>query len=131
MSTTTETMTKTMAKTTAETTSVSKAVQEIDNIDITNLSERIAEAQTFLDHHEQTRKTHMTAFKRHAKTVSTSLDKGMSSLHESLAHMDKSIEYQKLICDETDEIAKFGRELMELLEERQNAIRSMIEETSA
>jgi hypothetical protein len=127
MSTTIEAMTETMA----ETMNVSKTVQDIGNIPITILSDRIASVQVILDIHEQLRKTHLKNFKNHNKTITTSLDKGMSSVHESLAHMDKSIEYQKLICDETDEIAKVGRQLMELLEKRQDAIRSMVEETSA
>jgi hypothetical protein len=110
-----------------ETMTVSKAVQQIGCAHITDLSERIAEVQTILDVHEQRRKKHMAEFKRHAKTIATSLDKGMSSVYDSLTQMDKSIEVQKLICGQTDEIAKVGRELMELLEERQDAIRSVIE----
>jgi ParB-like chromosome segregation protein Spo0J len=110
---------------------VSKAVQKIGCASITDTSERIAETQGILDVHEMNRKKLMVEFKRHAKTITNSLDKGMSSVHDSLAQMDKSIEIQKLICDETDEVTKVGRELMELLEERQDAIRSMVEATSA
>jgi ParB-like chromosome segregation protein Spo0J len=110
-----------------ETMTVSKAVQQIGCANITDLSERIAETQAILDVHELNRKKHMAEFKRHAKTIANSLDKGMSSVYDSLTQMDKSIEIQKLICGETDEIAKVGKELMELLEERQDAIRSVIE----
>jgi ParB-like chromosome segregation protein Spo0J len=114
-----------------QTMNVSKAVQKIGCANITDISERIAEIQGILEVHEMNRKKLMAESKRHAKTIANSLDKGMSSVHDSLALMDKSIETQKLICDETDEVAKVGRELMELLEERQDAIRSMVEATSA
>ncbi|KAG9751771.1 hypothetical protein KCU73_g6261, partial [Aureobasidium melanogenum] len=76
--------------------------------------------------HEKIRKNHQTAFKRHVKNASASLDKGGSP--DTLTHMDKGIEIQKLICDESDEMAKYGRELVELLEERQKVIRGMFDE---
>jgi ParB-like chromosome segregation protein Spo0J len=114
-----------------QTMNISKAVQQIGCANVTDISERIAETQSILEVHELSRKKLMAEFKRHAKTIGNSLDKGMPSVYDSLAQMDKSIEIQKLICDETDEVAKVGRELMELLEERQDAIRSMVEAASA
>ncbi|KAH0370338.1 hypothetical protein KCU65_g2675, partial [Aureobasidium melanogenum] len=106
------------------TTTVSKVVAMVNDPTLTSLSERIAATQTLLDMHETIRKNHQTAFKRHVKNASASLDKGGSP--DTLTHMEKGIEIQKLICDETDEMAKYARELVELLEERQKVIRGMM-----
>ncbi|KAG9659689.1 hypothetical protein KCU95_g7643, partial [Aureobasidium melanogenum] len=108
------------------TTTVSKVVTLINDSTLTSLSERIEATQTLLDLHEKIRKNHQTAFKRHVKNASISLDKGGSP--DTLTQMDKGIEIQKKICDETDEMAKYARELVELLEERQNVIRGMFVE---
>lgn len=100
---------------------VSKVVAHINDATLTSLSERIASAQTLLELHEKIRKNHQTAFKRHVKNASNSLDNGGSP--DTLTQIEKGIEIQKKICDETDEMAKYARELVELLEQRQNVIR--------
>lgn len=112
------------------TTTVSKVVALVNDPTLTSLSERIAATQTLLDLHEKIRSNHKTSFKRHVKSISNSLDKaeGGYVVRDTLSQMDKSIELQKKICDETDEMAKYARELVELLEERQNVIRGMMVE---
>ncbi|KAG9588668.1 hypothetical protein KCU77_g8037, partial [Aureobasidium melanogenum] len=108
------------------TTTVSKVVTMINDPTLTSLSERIAATQTLLELHEKIRKNHQTAFTRHAKNASASLDEGVSP--DTLTQMDKGIEIQKKICDETDEMAKYARDLVEFLEERQKVIRGMFDE---
>ncbi|CAD0095793.1 unnamed protein product [Aureobasidium vineae] len=110
------------------TTTVSKTVARVNNPTLTSLSERIAATQTLLDLHEQIRVNHKNAFKKQAKTINTGLEKGRSVTQNTMAQMDQSIEIQKFIVDETEQIAKYGRELVELFEERQELIRAMMGE---
>lgn len=107
--------------------SVSKAVQKVNDTNITDLSERIVGVQALVDLHKQIRDNYERDFKKHVRTAGNSLNKGMSAVQKSLAHIDEGLKIQRLMCDENDEIAKFARELLELLEERQQAYRSMAE----
>jgi hypothetical protein len=125
MSTVTESMTETMTDISSIT--VSKAVQKIGNPDITSISERIVGTQTLLDMHERIRDNYKRDLKRLGRTANNSLLKGMPAIQASLAHVDQSLEIQRKIVDETDEMAKFARELLELIEQRQAAIRNMVE----
>ncbi|CAD0108129.1 unnamed protein product [Aureobasidium uvarum] len=110
------------------TTTVSKTVTRVNDPTLTSLSERIAATQTLLDLHEQIRANHKIAFNKQAKTINNGLDKGRSAIQNIMAQMDQSLEVQKLIVDETEQIAKYGRELVELLEERQELFRAMMGE---
>lgn len=106
---------------------VSKTVQQLGNDHITNLSERIVGTQTLLNLHSTMRGNYERELKKCHRTANTSLKKGMTAAQASLALMDKSIEIQRKFVEETEEIAKFAREQLDLIEERQTAIREMAE----
>ena len=108
--------------------SVSKSVKNINRSDITDLSERIAGTETLLNLHEQIRDNYKRDYQRLSRSANKSLNKGYNSVQASLDHMDKSLEVQRKMVDENDQVAKFARELLELIEERQAAIRSMVEQ---
>jgi DNA-binding transcriptional regulator PaaX len=107
--------------------SVSKAVQQVNDANITDLSERIIGVQTLVDLHKQMRDNYERDFKKLARASTNSLNKGMPFVQKSLDQMDEALKFQRLICDQNDEVAKFARELVELLEERHKAYRSMLE----
>jgi transcriptional regulator of heat shock response len=106
---------------------VSKAVQQVNDTNITDLSERIIRVQTLIDLHKQIRDNYERDFKKLARASTNSLKKGMPFVQKSLDQMDEALKVQRLMCDENDEVAKFARELLELLEKRQQAFRSMAE----
>jgi transcriptional regulator of heat shock response len=106
---------------------VSKAVQQVNDTNITDLSERIIGVQTLIDLHKQIRDNYERDFKKLARASTNSLKKGMPFVQKSLDQMDEALKVQRLMCDENDEVAKFARELLELLEKRQQAFRSMAE----
>jgi len=120
-----ESMTDSMTE--ASDLTVSKTVQQLGNDHITDLSERIVGTQTLLDMHNTIRGNYEKDLKRFHRTASNSLKKGMTAAQASLAHVDKSLEIQRKIVEETEEIAKFAREQFELIEQRQAAIRNMVE----
>lgn len=125
MSVVTDKMPETMVDANALT--VSKTVKQLGNDRITNLSERIVGTQTLLDLHSTMRANYEKELKKFNRTANTSLDKGMTAVQASLAHMDKSLQIHRKFVEETEEIAKFAREQLELLEERQAAYREMVE----
>ncbi|KAH0292057.1 hypothetical protein M436DRAFT_84575 [Aureobasidium namibiae CBS 147.97] len=120
-----ESMTDSMTE--ASDLAVSKTVQQLGNDLITDLSERIVGTQTLLDMHKTIRTNYEKDLRRFHRTASNSLKKGMTAVQASLAHVDKSLEIQRKIVEETEEIAKFAREQFELIEQRQAAIRNMVE----
>lgn len=111
----------------AEDVTVPKTVQQLGNDLLTNLSERIIGTQTLIDLHSTMRANYEKDLKKFWKTAHTSLDKGMTAEQASLALVDKSLETQRKFVQETEEIAKYAREQLELIEERQAAVRSMVE----
>ncbi|KAK6001927.1 hypothetical protein QM012_002417 [Aureobasidium pullulans] len=116
---------------TTTTTTISPTIAQLNNPTLSLLSDRISSTQTLLSLHEKTRKTHKTAFKRHIKNALASLDNSTGSsgdAKDALMQMDMGIELQKRICDETEEMARYARELVELLEMRQNVIRGIVKE---
>lgn len=130
MSVVTDKMPETMADETmvdANALSVSKTVKQLGSDRITNLSERIVGTQTLLDLHGTMRANYEKELRKFNRTANTSLDKGMTAVQASLAHMDKSLQIHRKFVEETEEIAKFAREQLELLEERQAAYREMVE----
>lgn len=106
---------------------VSKTVQQLGNELITNLSERIIGTQTLIDLHSTMRANYEKDLKKFWKTAHTSLDKGMTAEQASLALVDNSLGIQRKFVEETEEIAKYAREQLELIEERQTAVREMVD----